>query len=266
MWLLRLLSGLLFLLPATSFGQLGYHLYGQHAVLPDRVRTINLIHVEFDTTIRVGTHIEAGQVIGRADTPPLVRSVRYGLQLIDSEAAYEAGRYAEAAALLETAAQLEPANPFITYQLARALYQLDDTKPRAYTLYQRLISQLDGAGLPDPATLNVDVWFSEAYWKLGTLYMDNEQWPEAIQSISQALLSASPENYAGTTVKEQMLQYLTECFYHIGNAELCRHYGNLTLQLFPRNAYVRPYLAHLPRPKAAAKPPVRKSVPAPKRP
>ncbi|TGE21879.1 tetratricopeptide repeat protein [Hymenobacter aquaticus] len=251
----RLAHVLLFCLlwPIMGYGQSNYRLYGPQAALPKHINTINIIHVEFDTTL-IGSRVEAGQTVGQADQTPLVRSARYGLQILDSEAAYEQGQYARAAALLEEAGQREPQNPFVTYQLARALYKIDDSKPRAYTLYQRLITQLDGAVPQNDSTLNVDVWFAEAYWKLGTLYMDNQQWPEAILSISQFLLAAPKPAYAGTPLHEQVLAYLTECFYHVGDAAMCRHYGQLTLQMFPRNSYVKPYLAHLPAPTATKKP------------
>ncbi|WP_303310232.1 tetratricopeptide repeat protein [Hymenobacter sp. BT730] len=186
----------------------------------------------------------------------MIRSVRYGLQLIDSEAAYEKGQYAAAAAALEEAGQREPQNPFVIYQLARSLYKLDDSKPQAYTLYKRLITQLDEAGSQNDSTLNVDVWFAEAYWKLSTLYMDNQQWPEAVVSISQFLLAAPEEDYKGTPLQEQVLAYLTECFYSMSDRQMCQYYGELTLKLFPQNQYVKPYLAELRRtaPTAQKKP------------
>lgn len=252
---LRLLP-LLLLWFVPGFGQSQYHFYGSVAVLPRQINTINLIHVNFDFTIRAGGTIEQGQRIGTTDLTPLVRSARYGLQILDSEAAYGKGDFATAAAVLEEAAQREPDNPFISYQLARALYKTDDSKPRAYTLYQRLITQLDKAGEINDSTLNVDIWFAEAYWKLGTLYMDNAQWEEAILSISQGIIAAPKEELAGTPLQEEMLAYLTECFYYIGDRAMCQHYGQLTLKLFPQNQYVKPYLAQLRRtaPQAQKKP------------
>ncbi|MCB2376221.1 hypothetical protein LGH70_01415 [Hymenobacter sp. BT635] len=256
----RLLA-LLLLLAVPGFSQSQYYLYGNVAVLPRQINTVNLIHVNFDSSIRKGDTIEKGQRIGTTSLTPKVRSARYGLQILDSEAAYKKGDYATAAAVLEDAAQQEADNPFISYQLARALYKMDASKPRAYTLYQRLITQLDKAGETNDSTLNVDVWFAEAYWKLGTLYMDNAQWPEAILSISQGIIAAPKEDLANTPLQEEMLAYLTECFYHIGDRAMCQHYGQLTLKLFPQNQYVKPYLAQLRRtaPPQAQKKPARKA-------
>lgn len=244
------------MLSVAALGQSRYYIYGPQAALPKPINTVNLIHVDFDTTL-IGRRIEQGQTIGQTDEKPLVRSARYGLHILDSEEAYEQGQYARAAAVLEEAGQREPQNPFVMYQLARALYKLDESKPRAYTLYQRLLTQLDAAVPQNDSTLNVDVWFAEAYWKLGTLYMDNQQWDEAIRSISQFLLAAPEQHYVGTALHEQILAYQTECFYNIGDREMCRYYGQRTLQLFPKNQYVKPYLAKLNRaasPAATKKP------------
>ena len=150
--------------------------------------------------------------------------------------------------MLEEAVLQEPDNPFIIYQQARCLYRNEATKPRAYQLYQRLVKQLDTAVPPGPADLNADAWFVEAYWKLGTLYMDHAQWSKAIFSISQFLLVAPREQYAGTLLHEQILNYLTEAFSRLSDAKMCRHFGQLTLKDFPKNQYVRPYLARLPKP------------------
>ncbi|RTQ53245.1 hypothetical protein EJV47_00450 [Hymenobacter gummosus] len=244
--------GLLFcLLPLLAPAQSNYYLRNADVPMPRRLNTVLYTNVDFDTTL-VNTQVNKGQIIGRTPDQPLVRSVRYGLAIIDSEQAYEAGQFQRAAELLEEAARHEPTNPFITYQLARALYKTDATKPRAYTLYRRLVTQLDAAAPATDSTVVVDLGFVEAYWKLGTLYMDNEQWPDAIVSISRFLMGAQTLDYLHPALHEQALGYLTECFYQVQDAEKCRYFGQRVLKLYPRNEYVRPYLAGLPKPKAAA--------------
>lgn len=49
-------------------------------------------------------------------------------------------------------------------------------------------------------------------------------------------------------LREQILQYQTECFANLHNAKLCRYFGQRTLHFFPKNQYVKRYLAALPRP------------------
>lgn len=251
----------LLLLPLLTFyrpahGQSRFYLFTEQIALPVDINTMNMLHVEFDTTL-IGSTVKQGQTIAQVDSGPLVRSARYGMKLIAAEDEYAAGRYTQSAALLEEAAQREPANPFITYQLARSLYRNDATKPRAFQLYQRLVRQLNAAVPMPDSVLNTDVWFAEAYWKLGTLYLDRAQWAEAARSIAQFQIAAPLGEYEGTSLHEEILGYLTECFYQLHDAGLCRHFGDLTLKYFPQNQYVRPYLAHLPKLQPKPKVPAR---------
>ncbi|RSK35166.1 tetratricopeptide repeat protein [Hymenobacter metallilatus] len=244
---MRILFLLLFFsLSTAGQAQNRYWVHSPQVVLPRGINTIEMLHVDFDTRL-LGTKIQPGQVVGYTSEMPLIRSVRYGLALVKSEEAYGAGRYAEAAALVEEAYQKEPDNPFILNQLARALYRTDAQKPRAHTLYQQLVNRVRSAVPASDSAVVVDAQFAEAYWKLGTLHMDNAQWAEALLCISQAVLAAPTDLYAGSKLQEQMLQYQTECLFELGEADLCRQFGQQTLRLFPRNTYVRPYLARLPR-------------------
>ncbi|MET4105420.1 hypothetical protein [Hymenobacter sp. UYP22] len=239
---------------ASAQAPVRYWVHGQRAVLPVSINTIELLHVEFDSTL-FNKQVEVGQVIGHTTGQPLIRSVRYGLQLLKSEELYADGSYSEAATVLEEAFAKEPTNPFILNQLARSLYRTDKTKPRAYTLYQQLVQQLASVVPAHDSILTADAQFSEAYWKLGTLYMDNQQWPEALLSISQFLVATPEETYAGTPLHEQVLNYQTECLYELKEVTLCRQFGKQAMQLFPSNRYVQPYLAKLsPSPRVPAKP------------
>ncbi|GAB3648773.1 hypothetical protein GCM10027594_24200 [Hymenobacter agri] len=244
---------LLVLSALPGHGQSRFYLYSEDIALPARINTIALLHIDFDTTLHVGNTVAKGQSIGQTNQLPLVRSVRYGMKIIASEDAYAAGDFATAAHVLEEATRHEPANPFITCQLARSLYRNEATKPRAYELYQRLIRQIEASVPRNDTILYVDAWFAEAYWKLGTLYLDHARWADAVRSISQFLAATSRAEYAATPLYEEILGYLTESFYQLGDAKLCRHYGQLTLKFFPHNQYVLPYLAHLP-PKAKVNP------------
>lgn len=254
---------LLWLLPLLAAAQSKYSFRNDDVVLLRRFNTVAFTRIDFDSVLVAGRTINKGQEMRHVAETPLIRSVRYGLALIDSEKAYEAGDFVQSARLLETAAQREPDNPFITYQLARALYRTDATKPRSHTLYRRLVSQLDGAMPPNDSTVVVDMGFVEAYWKLGTLQMDNEQWPDAILNISRFVLGAQSLDYLDASIHEQALGYLAECFFMVRDADMCRYFGQRTLKLYPRNQYVREYLTALPKP-AAAKP--RTPAPKPKAP
>jgi hypothetical protein len=188
---------------------------------------------------------------------PLVLASPHPIEVAESARAYEDGKYEEAAALVADAAKLTPADPNVLYCYARALYRNPDTREQSYPVYQRLIALLDTYGREDARTVTVYLPFLEAYFKLATLQLDAQQWAAASYNLSRAAaaLQTLPEAAAeNAPLREQILQYQTECFANLGKPELCRYFGQRTLRFFPANRYVKSYLAALPRPRPARRP------------
>lgn len=192
-----------------------------------------------------------------AQPAPLAVASPHPIEVAESERAYVDGKYAEAAALVATAAQLTPADPSVLYCYARALYRSPDTREQSYPVYQRLVTLLDAYGREDARTVTVYLPFLEAYFKLATLQLDAQQWAAASYNLSRAAaaLQTLPESAAENAgLREQILQYQTECFANLRRPELCRYFGQRTLRFFPANQYVKPYLAAFPRPKPKRRP------------
>ena len=230
----------------------GYRFLTLNCGLPPRIHLITMAHSEADASLVVGTTVSPGMVVARVQPQPAIRSVYYGAELARSEAAYEAGHFAEAATLLAEAVGQEPVNPFLLNAYARALYQGNETKLKSYAAYQALFRAQQAEYTPEAAELVVDCWFTEAYWKYGTLCLDRGEWAQAVASIEQFLAGYDRIALPNPLLLEQALGYLTEAFYQLRKPELCRYYGQRTLQLYPANQYVGRYLAALPKP--AAKP------------
>ena len=190
--------------------------------------------------------------------PRFVKPPAHAAELAASEQAYIEGRFAEAAALLKPFITPGPVAPSVLSQNARSLYRVENAKPQSYVAYQRLIAMLDAYGREDAATVSIYLPFSEAYYKLATMQMDNAKWEQAAYNFSRFLctLEAVPA-WKTNEIYESALQYQTECFAELGNTALCRYYGQLTLKYFPQNQYVRPYLAHLPKLQPKPKVPAR---------
>lgn len=183
----------------------------------------------------------------------LVPASPHPIEVAESERAYTDGRYVEAAEAVAEAAKLDPADPTVLYCYARALYRGENTRALSYPVYQRLIALLDVYGRESPRTATIYLPFLEAYFKLATLQLDEQQWAAASYNLSRtaAALQTMPEAAAqNAPLREQVLQYQTECFANLHNPELCRYFGQRTLKFFPGNRYVQPYLAALPKPKA----------------
>jgi hypothetical protein len=118
-------------------------------------------------------------------------------------------------------------------------------------VYQRLITLLNSYGREDEHTVTVYLPFLEAYFKLATLQLDAQEWAAASYNLSRAAaaLQTMPEAAAqNAPLREQILQYQTECFANMHDVKLCRYFGQRTLRFFPENQYVKSYLAALPPP------------------
>lgn len=226
----------------------GYQFLTPNCGLPPRIHIITMAHSDADTSLVFGTKILPGMVVAHVQPQPDIRSIYYGAELAKSETAYEAGRFAEAANFLAEAVGREPANPFLLNAYARALYQVNETKPKSYAAYQALFRAQRSEYTPEAAELVVDCWFTEAYWKYGTLCLDNGEWTQAVASIEQFLAGYDRLSMSNSLLLEQALGYLTEAFFQLHKPELCRYYGRRTLQLYPANQYVGRYLAALPKP------------------
>jgi len=188
--------------------------------------------------------------------PAIVPAAPHPIEVAESERAYADGKYQEAADDVAKVAKLTPADPNVLNCYARALYRADNTRALSYPVYQRLVTLLDAYGREDPHITTVYLLFSEAYFKLATLQLDAQQWAAASYNLSRAAaaLQSVPElATANAGKREQILQYQTECFAHLRRPDLCRYFGQLTLRFFPKNRYVQPYLAALPRPKRVAR-------------
>jgi len=195
---------------------------------------------------------KAASVPPPSQSPPAVLAEPHPIEVAESERAYADGRLDYAASVLAEAAKLEPADPTVLYHYARALYRGEDTREQSYAVYQRLIKLLDAYGRENEHTVTVYLPFLEAYFKLATLQLDAQQWAGASYNLSRAAaaLQTMPESAAqNAPLREQILQYQTECFANLHNAQLCRYFGQRTLHFFPKNQYVKQYLATMPRPK-----------------
>lgn len=172
-------------------------------------------------------------------------------EVAESERAYNDGRLADAAEAVAKAAILNPPDPRVLNCYARALYRHKATRSRSYPVYQQLIALLNSYGQEGPEVVSMYVPFLEAYFKLATLQLDHEQWAAASYNLSRAAaaMQSMPDAAAeNLLLREQILQYQTECFSHLHNVQLCRYFGQRTLQSYPKNRYVLSYLAELPNP------------------
>ncbi len=162
----------------------------------------------------------------------------YDKQIKQSMSYYEKKDYKNAKIILEEPIKKESNNLYILYYYARASYQID--KETSYKSYIKLIKSLDSIYNDTSFNVTIKMWFREAYWKLGTLYMDNKKWNEAKYEISRYLLSIQglEKEYSYS----QALEYLTECYFNLYDDKLAVYMATQTLKRDPNNTYVKEIL------------------------
>jgi hypothetical protein len=188
-------------------------------------------------------HAIGGQAVRLIhDTPPPERrSSRHHEALARAERLYERRELAEVIAVLEPIAVDEPTNPFVLDLYARALFWMHE-RPRSFEVYRDVVRMVDAAAEAPAGVVPIDGWFVDAYWKLGLLHLDRGEWERAAFEISRALASGMFDAKA----LDMALGYLTEAYFHLGNAAVARYYGGEALRRSPTNTYVRPYLRRIP--------------------
>lgn len=218
-----------------------YNLSNPDIATKVNVKKIDLIHLvsNMDDTIEVGM----GEVLGQVAPYPEKLSDSYDNLINRSKELYIKKQFEKAAKILEAPVKNEPQNPFILNEYSRALYRIDGKSDLCYSTYKNLIGVLDAKYNNSDSILVVDVWFREAYWKLGTLHMDYGNWTDGFYEINRFLCGIQSEK--GEPVYEQALSYLTECAFEMGDFELCEHLANRILFYNPDSDYAKHYLAKI---------------------
>lgn len=219
----------------------GYNLVNPDVPIRDIITHYEFVHV--DQTAATNSDVVPGQVIGKISPLPEFYSDTFNEEVILSKQYYREGDFHKAQKVLAKAAQKEPNNTFILEAYARALYKIDEKKDLSYSTYKRLIELIDLKNNKTDTVLTVDIWFREAYWKLGTLHMDNKKWTQAFEEISRFMMSIN--EMKGSPVYVQALEYLTECAYMTNSKPLCEHLANRTLFYDPTNERVKYYLSEI---------------------
>lgn len=206
----------------------------------DSFGNIDFFHVTW-TLPKDSMYIEKDQIIGEISEYPRQLSNGYDTELQQSMQFYDLGEYKKAISVLETAIKNESDNPFVLNAYARACYKID--RDKSYDTYEKLIKHLDTKYNNSNELTTIDMWFREAYWKYGTLLMDNKKWTEAYYEISRFLVSI--QDNKESIIYIEALQYLTECAYVLYDDKTALHLAKRTLFYDPENEYAKDILNKL---------------------
>jgi len=207
-------------------------------------RDVRLAHLGNGAPGDATTVVSAGRPVGNIQPLPTVFSERYQAQLVDAEKLYASHDYTAALTLLTPAYRGEPTNPFVLEAYGRALYR-NRERPAAFVVYRKLVDLLDVEWASDaPKVVTIDLWFVDAYWKVGTLHMDRSEWQRAAFEISRALAGGFLWERAAV---DQALSYLAKAYAEMDRRDISKYYAERALERNPRNAFVKRYLDPLSR-------------------
>lgn len=201
--------------------------------------------IVFGNTISVienEQQITKGDNIGTVAPYPETFSNSFDQEINDSKTLYSQGQYLLAYQVLEEARKNEPHNTFILNESARAAYRIDSLNTKSFKLYKELISILDEEGVveTDIESIYISIWFAEAYWKIGTLYMDYGNFSDAIYEIQRALISFYGRG--STQLFEQIYSFLAKSYFKIEWYNEAQCFAKVALHLNPENEFVKPYM------------------------
>jgi len=207
---------------------------------------VDLYHVSYaNSKISLGDTIHAGDTIGEIQKDPESFSDYYDAEIKQSIYYYNQKEYQKAIDILKIPLEKEPANLFVLNNYARACYWINSEE--SYKVYQKIVNSLDSTYKNIGHKVPIDLWFGEAYWKLGTLHLDYSKFDKAYYEISRSMVAM--QDLKGESIYCQALEYLTECAYMMKDEGLTRHLANRTLYYDPKNEYATTILQQMKRQK-----------------
>ncbi|MBI4596742.1 MAG: tetratricopeptide repeat protein, partial [Candidatus Tectomicrobia bacterium] len=180
-------------------------------------------------------NIAINESFGEVQSYPPKFSENHDETIRQAKDLYAERRYEEAAALLLMAIKDEPENLFIINDLARTLFWIGESRQVSFTLYKKLIGMLDADRENERDIVVVDLWFFEAHWKLGCLYLDSKEYEKAVFELTRGMCGMSmfkndPQFFPAY---EQVLSYLCEAYYFLRNYPFARYFAYQTLHSNP---------------------------------
>lgn len=233
------------------------------------------LHIIPSDLLKIRNEVKQYQYLGSQENMPKKLSNKYDFIINKSIKLYNEKRYEEAAKTLEAAVNNEPDNPFILNYYAKALFWFDNDNSFLY--YKKLADILNNQDLGEKylelkentndmltiknnklveeikeiqsemAKINsnkiiVDLWFLEAYWKLGTLYLDRNDYKRGVYEITRAMVTLVNEN---NLLREQAYSYLCECYCILNKPELANYCKEEVFKINPNNTYILKFLEML---------------------
>lgn len=217
--------------------------------------TVYYLHINTYESIKPGVDVNEYQNIGTVQALPKVLT-KNDAKFEEANKSYAAGQYDKAAKAYIELYQLDKTNKFVINGLARTYYKMPNFRGhsiRAYLDLMRLIDETSpnaksNANLPAnrpqeiSKSMVIDPWFIEAYWKLGTLHLDYEEYEKAIIQMSKIYFFEFNKTKdivpSDRNMALQLFSYLAEAYYRLDHREANQYFYCRAKEIDPKNSYV----------------------------
>jgi len=226
-----------------------------HEFNPFRNHKIEYRNLIVDKVIKKGKTFAARTNLGQLrDRPkPLTPNDELFQQAQDL---YEKKDHQGAIKILLAVFKLDKQNPFVREAIARNYYKSEGQKGRAIIHYIELMKIIEKGYFESEefsvtittskevseSVVIIDPWFLDAYWKLGTLYLDVEEYQKAIIEISKLYyFGFKPDlvnNASDRAMAAHIFGYLAEAYFHTKQKKANNYFFCRTKEIDPQNTYV----------------------------
>jgi tetratricopeptide (TPR) repeat protein len=214
----------------------------KYILKPFKKTKIKLYHLEAEKNIKEDMTIRKGTLLGKMQPlPEMISSNTKNDSLIkEAMGLYDSKNYSDAVKILETIYDEEKENLIYLNTYARTLFWMkgQEFSDKSFKIYSKLIDTIDTIEKTEKDVVVIDLWYAEAYWKLGCLYLDRGDYAKAAYEITRFMLYM-PAGEEYIKLHDQVYSYLTEAFYYLENAEYNGYYFRKTMEVNPENTYVR---------------------------
>ena len=197
-----------------------------------------------NTTIKkrleIGDKIERGEKVGIITPIPEVLSEKNDRVLKKAIYYYENNNFQAAYESMHPIFTDEKDNKFYLFWYGKILFWKPEFHNECINVYERLLKLIE-IEQGNTSVLIIDYWFFEAYWKLGCKYLDSGNYSKATFEITKFLMTIDSLEYNDLKLYDQVLSYLTECYFYLNNKEINNYFYQEALKINSNNQYIKKY-------------------------
>jgi hypothetical protein len=152
---------------------------------------------------------------------------------------YKKGDYRAAAAEYNSVFEQEKQNVFYIYELGLAYYWVTEKRNFSYDYLGVIAEHLSNKYKDSSTLVSIDFTYHELYWKLGTLQLDYQDWPNAAVNLAKSMIViyTLAEN-RNTDIDRKHIGFLGEAFFRNGQTDGYEYFRRYLKAKYPKDDYL----------------------------